>query len=236
MAAVRPLGGTKDRKDGSLAAVPSPPSLAERLTEAQAAAEGPARRVGELDTALRDALAREDFTAAQSLKDELSEARQEAAIASAAVTGLQTAIAEIGRQKAEDNRVIQEQQQQAEARIRCDAARLREAEALDELDAEIAAVYTGLEAVRRTYRHALELEHEVGRARAEVMQARAVLGEMPPGIRTVSPNKASILQDDQAVLRELMKWTGPAYRAPQQVVVAEGLPGPRGLTRQSPFR
>ena len=233
MAAVRTLGKTKAPADGGLAAVPPPPSLAERLTEAQAAAEGPARRVAELDAALRDALAREDFTAAQSLKDELAGARQEAAIASAAVTGLQTAIAEIERQKAEDNRAILEQQQRAEARVRCDAARQRELEADDELNAEIAAVFTGLEAVKRTYRRALELEQEVGRARGEVNQARAILGEMPPGVRAVSPNKASILQDE-AVLRELMKWTGPPYRTPPQVFVAEGT-GPRSTVRHSPW-
>ena len=172
--------------------------------------------MAELDAALRGALARENFAAAQILKDELAEARQEAAIASAAVTGLQTAIAEIDRQQAEDNRAIQDQQQKTEARARCDAARQRELEALDELDAEIAAVFTGLEAVRRTYRRALELEQEVGRARAEVNQSRATMGEMQPGVRAVSPNKASCLQDDHAVLRELMKWTGPPYRAPRR--------------------
>jgi hypothetical protein len=234
MAAVRPLGA-KARTADSLAAVPPPPSLAERLAKAQRAAEGPARRAGELDAALKDALAREDFAAAQILKDELAEARQEAAIASAAVTGLEAAIAEIGRQQAEDSRAIQEQQHKAEARIRCDAARRREMEADEELEAAIAAVLTGLEAVRRTYRRALELEHEVGRARAEVSRAREILGEIPPGIRTVSPNKASVMQDDQAVLRELMKWAGPPHRTPPPVVAARPFSS-GGLVQPSPWR
>jgi len=235
---VRPL----EAKAKDLEAVPQPPSLAERLAEAQKAAEGPSQRVGELDTALRDALAREDFAAAQSLKNELAEARQEAAIATAAVTGLQTAIAEIERQKTADNQVIQEQQQRAEARVRCDAARQRELEALDELDAEVASVFAGLEAVRRTYRRALELELEVGRARAEVSHARAVLGEIPPGIRVASPNLASVLQDEHAVIRELLKWAAPTRRTPSPVITSTaghpGSPRPFGggsLAQPSPF-
>ena len=79
-------------KARTVAAVPSPPSLA---AEARRAAEGPARRVGDLESALKDALDRKDYTVAQGLNDELAEARQESAIAAAAVTGLQAAIAEI---------------------------------------------------------------------------------------------------------------------------------------------
>lgn len=235
MAAVRPLGGSKAKTaDTALAAVPPPLSLHERLAEAQRAADEPSRRASELDAALRDALAREDFTAARTLKDELSEARQEAAIATAAVTGLQTAIAEIDRMKAEDDRVIQEQQQKADARVRQEAARQRELELDDELDADIAAVFTGLEAVMRTYGHALQLETQIGQVRAEQIQAGVILGDAPRGLRGLAPNKASVLQDSYAVLRELMKWTGPERRTPPQVFVAEAAGG-RGRTQQAPW-
>ena len=188
----------------------------------------------ELDAALRDALAREDFTAAQSLKDELAEARQEAAIATAAVTGLQAAITEIDRQRAEDNRVIQVQQQKTEARARQEAARQRELEAGEELDASIAAVLSGLEAVRRDYQRALQLQTQVGQARAEQNQARAILGEIPAGVRGVTPNKASVLADSYAVLRELMAWAGPERRTPPPVFVAEAAGG-RGRTQRAPW-
>jgi hypothetical protein len=206
-----------------------PPSLAERLAEAQRAAEVPARRAGELEAALRNALAREDFAAAQALKDELAGARQEAAIAGAAVAGLQTAIAEIERQREQDNRAIQEQQQHSAARERYAAALQREREGLEELDAEVASLFAGLEAVKRTYLRAVQIEHEVGQARAEQIQARVTLGEIPGPMRAVAPNQASILQDEQAVIRELLKWAGAPRRTAPQVFT--GTAGPSGSVR-----
>lgn len=203
MAAVRPLGGTKAR---TVAAVPSPPSLAERLAEARRAAEGPARRVGELESALKDALDRKDYTAAQGLNDELAEARQESAIATAAVTGLQAAIAEIEARQAEDGRAIAEQRQRDEARRRCAEARQMETELDEELNAGMAAVLAGIEAVRPDYQRCLQLEFAVGQARAEQLQARVVLGEISPGQRATTPNRASVLADSNPVIRELVRW------------------------------
>lgn len=196
---------TKPAPDG-LAAVPSPPTLAERLAEAERAAEAPARRVAELDLALRAALERSDYSSAETLKNELADARTEHGIAAAAVSGLRGAIAEVDRQKAEDSRVIQAQRQaDAARRLLADARRL-EREALDELDSEIALTWAGVAAVRRAYLHCLELEQSAGHARAEQIQARVALGEVEPGMRAVTPNKASVLQDQFAVIREVLKW------------------------------
>ncbi len=193
----------------------------------------PARRAGELETALRDALAREDFTAAQAFKDQLPEARQESAIASAAVSGLQTAIAEIDRQTAEDDRAIQEREQRAGARARHTAAMQLEAEKLEELDAAIASVFTGLEAVKRSYQLALQLETEVGQVRAEQNQARVILGEIPAGMRPVAPDRASALAGQYAIVRDLAQWTGPERRTPAPVFVATAMPGQPGIARQA---
>jgi chromosome segregation ATPase len=207
MAAVRPLGGTKDRKDGSLTAVPSPPSLAERLTEAQKTAEPLLQRVAGLEQAKADAIAREDGSALERIKDELGEAREAAAIARADVTALQTVIAEVERQHAEDNRVVQDQQQRAAARERYAVAQQQERELSEELDAAIAATITGLEATKRTHQHAVQLQGDIWRARTEMLQARVVLGEAPAGSQAVAPNKASILADRYPVIRELVKWS-----------------------------
>jgi hypothetical protein len=68
-------------------------------------------------------------------------------------------------------------------------------------------VLAGLEAVQRTYRHALQLQDQVGRARAEMIQARVILGEMPAGMKGTAPNRASVLADTYPVIRELLRWS-----------------------------
>lgn len=206
MAAVRPLKA-KDTADAALTAVPSPPSLAERLAEAQRTAEPALRRVAELEQAKAGALAREDGAALERIKDELAEAREAAAIARAGVTALQTAISEVERQVAEDSRVAQEQQQRAAARDRYAVAQHTAQVLSEELDADMAAVIAGLEAVQRDYRHALQLQSRIGQARAEMIQAQVILGEAPAGMRATAPNRATVLADTYPVIRELLKWS-----------------------------
>jgi hypothetical protein len=194
------------RADGPVP-VPSPPSLAERLAEAQRAAEGPARRVGELEGALADALDRKDYTAAAGLKDELAEARQEAAITDAAVTGLRTAIAEIGRLQAEDNRAIQEQQQRDAAQRRLGEMLRLEAEALGELDAAVENFWAAVRAAKNLLLSAKSLELRVGQVRAEAHLARVALGEAEPvSFALPAPNKASVLSEYYAVVRAIEAW------------------------------
>jgi hypothetical protein len=184
----------------------SGPSLSGRLAEARKAAEGPAARVGELEAALQDALDRQDYATAHGVKDQLAEARQEHAIAAAAVTGLQAAIADIERQAAEDARAIQMQQIRDAATRQLAEARRMEQEAMGELDAEVAAVFAGLEAVQRTIRRGLQLEQQVWQARAEAYRARVVLGEVEDGMRISAPNKLSAKVEQTPALRAVMQW------------------------------
>jgi hypothetical protein len=188
---VRPSGGT---------------GLAGRLTEARRAAEGPAQRVAELEASLEAALATQDYAAAQGVKDQLAEARQEHAIAAAAVTGLETAIAEVERQTAEDARAIQRQQIRDTATRQLAEARRMEEEAAGELDIEIAAVWAGLEAVQRTYRRALQLEAVASDARVQAHRARVTLGEIEDGGRIAGVNKASALGEYTPVIKAVMSW------------------------------
>jgi hypothetical protein len=85
-------------------------TLTERLAEAQRAVEAPGRLVAELESAMRAALDRADWTAAEGIKNQLLDARTEHGIASAAVLGLQSAIVEAERRQAEDARILQEAQ------------------------------------------------------------------------------------------------------------------------------
>jgi len=204
MAAVQMLNNKSAA--GGLSAVPSPPSLVERLAEAERAAEAPARRAAELHQALTAALDRSDYANAETLKNDLADARREHAIADAAVTGLRSAIAEIDRQETEDNQAFQAQQRADTARRMLAEARRMEEEYLAELDSELTILFAALAGAKRAFLHCLELEQSTGYARAEQLQARAILGEIPPGQRAVTPNRASVLQDTHAVIREVLKW------------------------------
>jgi hypothetical protein len=82
-----------------------------------------------------------------------------------------------------------------------------ETELDEELNAGLASVLAGVEAVRRNYQRCLELQSAIGQARAEQLQARVVLGEIPPGQRATAPNRASVLADTHPVIRELAKWS-----------------------------
>ena len=82
-----------------------------------------------------------------------------------------------------------------------------ETELDEELNAGMAAVLAGIEAVKRDYQRRLQLEFAVGQARAEQLQARVVLGEISPGQRATAPNRASVLADSNPVIRELVKWS-----------------------------
>jgi chromosome segregation ATPase len=168
--------------------------------------EGPAQRTGELDAALRDALDQGDYAAAQAIKDELASARTEYAIAAAAVTGLQTAIAEIERQQAEDHRVIELARQRDAAQARLGEVQRRERETLGELEAEVEHFWSALRAARNVYRGALVLEQRAGQLRGEAHQLWAQLGEVAAGGRVSSPNAASGLPEWHPVVAALLKW------------------------------
>ena len=190
---------------------PAPPdaglTLPERLAAAQKAAEEPAQRVGELESALRDALERSDYATAQTVKDQLAEARQEHAIAAAAVSGLQIAIDAIGRQQAEDSRAIELQRQRDAVQKRLTEVWRREQETLGELEAEVEHFWAALAAAKNVYRGALALEQRAGMIRGEAHQLRVQLGEAPAGGRVTAPNQASALQEYHPVVGALMKWS-----------------------------
>jgi chromosome segregation ATPase len=186
-------------------AVPPQPSLAQRLAEAQKAAGEPARRVGDLERAKADAIAREDGAELDRIRAELAAAREEHAITQGTVTGLAAALADAQRRQAEDDQAAQQQGQRDDARRRIDAARDREAEALSELDAEVETMWAALEAVRRSFARGKALEFAAGQARTDAHLARVILGEAPAGMRMNAPNKMSALIEYHPELRAVLK-------------------------------
>lgn len=209
-------------------------TLSERLTEAQQATEEPSRHVAELETALRAALDGHDYATAERLKQELADARMEHGIAAAAVTGLQSAIAEIDRQQAEDDRVIQEARQRAEARRVADEAAAAEQRELAALDEAVARFWDAVAAAQAAYMAAVAQESAVGAQRERAYRAQVVLGERPDGMRIVAPNPASVLRESDKLVRALEEWTGPERR-PERPVTAAGGPGVPGRAQAAPW-
>lgn len=204
MAAVRTLN-PKDSPAG-LAPVPAAPTLAERLAEAQRAAEGPAQRVAGLEQAMKDALAREDYAAAEGIKNELGDARMEHGIAAAAVSGLQTAIVEAERRQAEDTRIVQEAAAKTEARRVIGDAMAAERRALEGIDAALERFWGRLAEAKAEFLEAEAWQAKAGQERARAHQAHVTLGERPNGLQITAPNKASVLRDEHQVVRALMQW------------------------------
>ena len=211
LASVRPLAGARAKEPAPgpvvVAPVADPPrrSLAQRLADARKAAEEPARRLAELEQAKADAIAREDGAELDRIKSELAAAREEHGTTKGMVTGLADALADVQRRQAEDAQAEQAQAQRDNASRRLAAARGREAEALSELDAEVENLWATLEAVKRSFARGQALELAAGQARAQIQQARASLGEVPPGIRVVSPNKMSSIVEWHPALRGALK-------------------------------
>jgi hypothetical protein len=190
----------------ALAAVPDAPSLAERLAEAQKAAEPTGRRVAELEQAMQGALAGQDYAAAERIKDELAVARREHGITSAAVIGLQSAIVEAERRQAEDTRILQEAQARTEAQRVIGAAMAGERRALEGIDKALEEFWSMVEAAKAAYQRAVSWEEKAYHERARAHQAHVALGERPNGVHITRPNKASVLGEQNELVRKLIQW------------------------------
>jgi chromosome segregation ATPase len=190
---------TKPQKTRTaLAAVPELPSLEARLAEARRAAVEPNQRAAGLTVEFGEALAREDYTEAARLREELRDARQEAALADASVTALETALTSIDIQAAEENRTVQQARQQASARQQVNTSWETENELMGHLNATVAAVFTGLADVQQTIANALSLESQITQVRNSRHLAQVQLGEAEPvrvPLDGPNPMRALIEQD-----------------------------------------
>jgi hypothetical protein len=187
-----------------------PATLADRVAEAQQAEAGPRRAVLDLKTRYDTAVAGGDHAEAARTKPLLAEAREALILAEAATAGLRTAQEEIARVQAEDARTAQEAGKRARALELLGAAIQAENRGLDELAEALAQMWAWVGAAQDAFRRAQGLESEVGQARRRAMDARIVSGqlELPPGSpgpRITKPNKASVLLEQNQLIRLMMQ-------------------------------
>lgn len=184
-------------------------TLSEQLAAAQAAAEPLTAHVAALETELRTAIDTSDFARAQQLQAELASARDNAAVAGAAVTALREAGAAVSRAHAEDAQRLAAAQQRAKAADDLAAAIDAEQHGLTDLDAAIERMFGHLRAAKNDLLSALAHEHSVGQARQAQWTAREHAGQVPPGTapRAASPNKASVLAERDQLISALVRWS-----------------------------
>jgi hypothetical protein len=155
-------------------------------------------------------------------------------MAEALTRGLREGQALAGAQRAEEQRAIQEAHAQDEARRTAKDAMDAERQAMDAIEASLAQLWATIGAAQDCYREALALETRVRQERERAYRAHVALGERPDGMRISGPNHATVLVDNDPVVRELARWKGPERRLPPPVSAA-GAGGSRGTVRQSPW-
>lgn len=222
----------------ALAVVRNGPTLDDRLAEAQRAEIEPRRKVDELTAALEAAIEAKDYAKADKLQAQLGPAREALALAEVEARVLRESRQALDAQLAAERRELEERRQREEAQRVIGDAIAADQRAQELIDTCVSQMHEHLAAAKAAFLEAQTWEQKAGAEHRRMWQARVLAGEVAsmPG-RLPTPNKASVLADTTPLIRELVKWAGPPYRAPQQVVVAEGRGhGGRGLTRESPFR
>lgn len=209
-------------------------TLAERLAVAEAAEQAPRQEAMGLSARHTAAVAAGDYAEAARLQPLMNAAREQLAIAEGTTRGLREGLALTQEQQAAAQRAEQQAQAEAEARRVVEDAMAAESRAMDAIEESLAQLWATIGAAQDCYRQALALETKVWQERERAYRAHVTLGERPDGMRIVKPNHATVLTDNNPVVRELAKWAGPERRLPQPVFVADAA-GPRGQVRQSPW-
>jgi hypothetical protein len=184
-------------------------TLMTQLRAAEEATIRPRARVDSLNSALREAIAAEEFGQAESIKSELESARTELIIVEAAVRALRDGAAAVAQDRAAIEREIQMATQRAQAGRDLAVASAAEQRGMGDLDSAIERMFDHLRAAQRELRAALAHEHSVGQARQVQWTAREHAGQVPPGTapRAASPNKASVLAEQDTLVSQLARWS-----------------------------
>jgi len=186
---------------------PEPAALADQLAEAERDAVRPRNRVQELQSALSAAIATAEFSEAERLKGELGEARQVLAVREATVTALRLAAETIERQQADDAQAIDQARQQADAQRMLSDAMAAEKTALQQLQENLSQAWAFIGAAQDAFKAAQKSEEAGLAARRQQAAARALAaGEPGPGATPPKPNAASVLIEQDPLIRALAAW------------------------------
>jgi hypothetical protein len=184
--------------------------VADELAAAQKEAARPAQRVSELEAALKAAVVEARFADAQSIQQELAEAREAAVLAEARVSALRAGVARIEHDRSIESRELADARQRHQAEQDLAAARQAEQNGLDQLGGSIAAMYESIAEAQRHFRAAQAAETGVTQARHAQVTARGQLGEWPadhPGPAVARANQATVLQERDALIHALARWS-----------------------------
>ena len=219
----------------ALAVVRDGPTLDEKLAEAQRAEIAPRNKVAELTAALEAAAEAKDYAKADKLQAQLVPAREALALAEVEARVLRESRQALDAQLAAERRELEERRRREEAQRVIGEALAADKRAREHIESHVGLMYEHLRAAIAEFREAQGWEQEAGTELRRMWQARMTAGEVDsmPG-RIAVPNQASILADNDPVVRELVKWNGPERRTPTPVFVA-GAAGNRGTVRQSPW-
>jgi hypothetical protein len=183
--------------------------LADRITEAASAETEPRNRVQQLTAALDSAVAAQKYADAETLRDELDEARGTLAFAEATTSALRQAEQATEAQRAADSLRIQLAQAKDAATAVIDSAAIAEKRAMGEIDTALAEMWAAIEEAQRAFRTALAWESKAYQERLRAEHARMSRGDYPPGhlgATPPKPNKASILAEQDVLIRALAAW------------------------------
>jgi hypothetical protein len=169
-----PAGGSSSGELFSPAG--EPPDLPARLAEAREIELPLIAEVARHEQALTEALERADYPAAEATQNALPAARQALAIASVTVQALQQAVSAIEAQRQADEQAILRRRQQDQHSRDLAAARERAREAGRECAYHLAAVDTGLVAIREGFQAAQEAEGRRISAERAAEAAEVALG------------------------------------------------------------
>ncbi len=162
------------------------PDLSERLAHAQREEEPLLAEVQRLEHELAAAIADRAFVRAHKAQQALPRAREEAAIASATVGGLQAAVDRVRQAQAADEEAIEQAKQREQARQEHEtwAAKVSEHDAA--CREELAAAAAGLEAVRASYQAAHAHGQAADEAKQQVHRCNVIMGHTvgPPPTRS----------------------------------------------------
>ena len=194
-------------------AVVAPPSVPERLAQAQAAEVRPRSRVAELQAAFDAALAGKKYGDADRLQGELHEARLVLVEAEGVTRGIREGIAAAEQVQAVERKAIDDAQREVECRRVIEDAIAAEKRAMDGIEESLAEMRACLGAARQAFATAQSWQAKTGQERQRILQARVALGEAGLGGRLPEgANRATVIGERDPLVRELLRWDGRAWR------------------------
>lgn len=174
----------------------------------QAAAQRDAKRLADqlagLEAKLSTAVAREEFSVAESIKVEVADVRSAWVMAEAQARAIGDVLGQVAQQEAERAVRDAEEQRREQARAQVDRAIQAEREATAEYQRHTADIQPGLAAVRESLRAALACEAAIEFARRTAYEAMVTLGERGPGMRIYGPTSVSVKIEHDPVLHGIL--------------------------------